>query len=111
LHGLVVAEAYSIPAQFITCGEVEEEDLFKFKDYFHSTGRDLNYENFSDQTNLSFLTDQALKQCKADIDLHRLLHAFPFGLKNDLRPTLAWSSLHQWNEPPASFRPPLLREP
>ncbi|MEH6307511.1 polysaccharide pyruvyl transferase family protein [Olivibacter sp. CPCC 100613] len=37
LHGVIIAEAYGVPA--ILLDEVEKDNLFKYKDYFMSTGR------------------------------------------------------------------------
>lgn len=40
LHGIILAETYGIPAIFLN--DTESNDLFKYKDYYYSTGR----ENF-----------------------------------------------------------------
>lgn len=37
LHGIIIAEAYGIPA--ILLNELEFNDLFKYNDYYYSTGR------------------------------------------------------------------------
>lgn len=37
LHGIILAEAYGVPA--ILLGETEHEDLFKYDDYYQSTNR------------------------------------------------------------------------
>jgi pyruvyltransferase len=37
LHGIIIAEAYGIPA--ILLGHTEKNDLFKYEDYYLSTGR------------------------------------------------------------------------
>lgn len=37
LHGIIIAEAYGIPA--ILLGHTEKNDLFKYQDYYLSTGR------------------------------------------------------------------------
>lgn len=38
LHGLVIAEAFGIPARYVRL--TQEEGLFKYQDYFYGTGRD-----------------------------------------------------------------------
>lgn len=37
LHGIILAEAYGVPA--IMLNDTESDDLFKYKDYYYSTGR------------------------------------------------------------------------
>lgn len=37
LHGIIIAEAYGIPA--VLLNDTEHQDLFKYKDYYYSTGR------------------------------------------------------------------------
>ena len=37
LHGIIIAETYGIPAVFLN--DAESEDLFKYEDYYTSTGR------------------------------------------------------------------------
>lgn len=37
LHGIIIAETYGVPAVFLN--DAESDDLFKYKDYYASTGR------------------------------------------------------------------------
>lgn len=37
LHGIIIAEAYGIPA--VLLNDTEHHDIFKFRDYYYSTGR------------------------------------------------------------------------
>lgn len=37
LHGLILAEAYGVPCVMLK--NTESSDLFKYKDYYYSTGR------------------------------------------------------------------------
>lgn len=37
LHGIIIAETYGVPAVFLN--DAESEDLFKYEDYYASTGR------------------------------------------------------------------------
>lgn len=38
LHGIIIAEAYGVPA-LLLCEDIEKEDLFKYYDYYYSTKR------------------------------------------------------------------------
>lgn len=76
LHGVIIAEAYGIPA--ILLNDTEHEDQFKYKDYYYGTNR---YE-FPIATNL----EEALKITPPSIpdfsDMRdKLLNAFPFSKK------------------------------
>jgi pyruvyltransferase len=73
LHGLIVAEAYGIPARYIRMSN--EESLFKYNDYMLGTGRG----------EIEFATsiDEAMEMGgmeKMNFDHHKLLSAFPFDL-------------------------------
>jgi pyruvyltransferase len=73
LHGLVVAEAYGIPARYLRLGE--KESLFKYEDYLLGTGR----------SELTFARsiDEALEMGGMPpprFDPSHLLNAFPFDL-------------------------------
>ncbi len=48
LHGIIIAEAYGVPAVFLN--DTENEDIFKYKDYYYSTGRyDFTYSESIEQ--------------------------------------------------------------
>jgi pyruvyltransferase len=73
LHGIVVAEAYGIPARYVRLSETEA--LFKYEDYILGTGR----------THLEFAhsVDEALEMGGMPppiFDADKLLRAFPFDL-------------------------------
>ena len=71
LHGLIVAEAYNIPARYLRC--TENEPLFKYEDYYMGTNR----QNFEYATTI----DEALKmggEPEFECDLETLYNAFPF---------------------------------
>lgn len=38
LHGIIIAESYGVPA-ILLCENLAQEDLFKYYDYYYSTGR------------------------------------------------------------------------
>ncbi|KAA8482793.1 pyruvyl transferase [Arcticibacter tournemirensis] len=73
LHGLIIAEAYGIPARYLRLSETE--NLFKYNDYMMGTGRD----EIEPATSLA----EALKMggMKAPLfDSQKLLNAFPTDL-------------------------------
>jgi pyruvyltransferase len=73
LHGIIVAEAFGIPARMLL--ETNNVQLFKYKDYYQGTGR----PNFKYATSIS----EALKmggEPPAKVDLGDLLSSFPFDL-------------------------------
>lgn len=75
LHGLVVAEAFGIPARYVRLSE--EENLFKYKDYFYGSGRE-NME-FEYATSI----EQGLEMGGMPpirFDSSKLLSAFPWHL-------------------------------
>lgn len=71
LHGLVIAEAYGIPARMLRV--TENEPLFKYQDYYEGTGRD----QFQYATSIQ----EALLMGGEDpfiCDLEKLYNSFPF---------------------------------
>lgn len=71
LHGIVVAEAFGIPARLIRI--TNEEHLFKYRDYYLGTGR----KHFRVARSLK----EALKmggESKPVVDLNLLLESFPY---------------------------------
>ncbi len=71
LHGIVVAEAYGIPARMLRV--TEDEPLFKYQDYYYGTNRyDFQYATS---------VEEALQmggEKPFECDLERLYKAFPF---------------------------------
>jgi pyruvyltransferase len=73
LHGIIIAEAYGIPARQLRISETEAP--FKYQDYYEGTGR----------TNVQFATSipEALEMGGAEpakCDLGKLVNAFPLEL-------------------------------
>lgn len=83
LHGIIIAEAYGIPARYLRLSE--KEPLFKYQDYYLATGR----ENFEIATSL----DEALEmggELPIEFDPEPLYNAFPFEFwsnRNFKKPT------------------------
>jgi pyruvyltransferase len=72
LHGLIIAEAFGIPAQYVA---TEKEHPFKYMDYFEGTGRP--------HVRIASSVEEGLKadgHPKPDIDLDALMGAFPYDL-------------------------------
>jgi pyruvyltransferase len=111
LHGLIIAEAYGLPALMLIMDKPLHGDLFKFEDYFHSTNRSLSFSQF-ESSKISALADVALKQSKPRFDANKLLDVFPFKINfNLISPTLSWSNMSHINYKhsivPPKFRVPL----
>ena len=73
MHGLVIAEAFGIPARYIRHSDFEH--LFKYEDYVLGTGR----------SELAYATsfDEALEMGgmpPARFDSDRIMAAFPYDL-------------------------------
>ena len=70
LHGVIIAEAYGIPARLLRISE--NESLFKYQDYYLGTGR----PHFQ----IAYSIEQALEmggESPFHCDLNKLLDAFP----------------------------------
>jgi pyruvyltransferase len=77
LHGLIIAEAYGLPALLVVDKNPLHGSLFKFEDYFHGTGRDPLFRQIASQK-LGELTDLAYQAKRPIFDHANLLRAFPF---------------------------------
>lgn len=71
LHGLIIAEAFGIPARFLRVSKAEP--LFKYHDYYLGTGRSTFQPAFSVAEALDLGGEPPI-----NIDLDRLYNAFPF---------------------------------
>lgn len=79
LHGLILAEAYGIPALYVRL--TETENLFKYKDYYLGTGRkevDFRFANSIEEG----LNTEAMKPVV--FNKQKLLSAFPLHLWNSV---------------------------
>lgn len=73
LHGLIIAEAYGIPARYVRLSETE--NLFKYNDYLMGTGRG--------EIEFATSVEQALKMggmAPPQFNAQKLLNAFPLDL-------------------------------
>jgi pyruvyltransferase len=74
LHGIIVAEAFGIPARLLRV-ITRKEPLFKYRDYYFGTGR-MKYD-------IAFSIPEALEmggEPPIQCDLEKLYNAFPFEL-------------------------------
>jgi pyruvyltransferase len=82
LHGVIVAAAYGVPAAWIEVSDRVEGGGFKFRDFFASLGiRDARPSRIHEGTPAARLVDAATV-IPVDIDLDRLLAAFPLPRAN-----------------------------
>lgn len=73
LHGIIVAEAYGIPARYVRL--TEQESLFKYVDYYAGTGR----PNFSYAHSIAEGLAMGGER-PPSFNAHELLRAFPYDL-------------------------------
>jgi pyruvyltransferase len=76
LHGLILAEAFGIPARYVRLTEVE--DTFKYHDYYEGTGRSLSAVPSSVQAALEMGGEKPLR-----FDTEKLLNSFPYDIWKD----------------------------
>jgi len=74
LHGIILAESYGIPAIFLNVGI--DDQLFKFKDWYMSTGRKMEFAN-SIQDALIFEPNEIPDLTKIRKEL---MNSFPYDL-------------------------------
>jgi pyruvyltransferase len=73
LHGLIIAEAFGIPARYVRL--TEHEGLFKYHDYYEGTGRILG--------EFARSIDQGLEMGGKELpefDPSKLIDAFPYDI-------------------------------
>ena len=75
LHGLVLAEAYGIPACFM---ETPVQVRLKYEDYYAATGRDVISYDYDGYLDPEAAARVALKSEPPALDLTHLLLAFPY---------------------------------
>jgi len=81
LHGLIVADAYSVPSLWVKFSDKVTGGGFKFLDYFSSVKRnDKNPVIINEYTTIDTLYNSFLNY-KIQIDLDRLLTESPFEIK------------------------------
>lgn len=78
LHGVILADAYGIPALPMVHGSWLHGTPFKFEDYFLSTGRSANFISSEDAHSRSLIADKLEELGAPRIDLRPLLRAFPY---------------------------------
>lgn len=107
LHGIIVAEAYGIPALMLTLQKPDADDLFKYEDYYHSTNRELMFV-IADVSRIAAQCDLALKMAIPQYDREGLLAAFP--LARTQGKIFSWSSI-KTSKIRSSILPPYFQLP
>ncbi len=76
MHGLIIAEAFGIPARFLKVSDTEP--LFKYEDYYKGSGRQSFKPAFSIEEALLLGGEPPIR-----VDLDKLYRSFPFEFFND----------------------------
>lgn len=76
LHGIIIAEAYGIPARYLRLSD--KEPMFKYQDYYYATGR----ENFVIATSFQEALEMG-GELPLEFDPEPLYDAFPFEFWSD----------------------------
>lgn len=84
LHGVIVAQAYGIPAQWITVknSPIHSEQNFKFEDYFLGASQEIQRPicielNANDLNDLKSVTPAKINEKQLTETASRLLESFP----------------------------------
>lgn len=78
LHGIIVADAYGIPSQWIELSDKVVGKGFKFRDYFSSVGRKNDKPSILDNgSDIDFILN-SFEEYKIHINLNKLLGVCPF---------------------------------
>lgn len=80
LHGLIIAEAYGIPSQWVKFGMYVDGWEFKYYDFYESIGK-MNEAplNITEATTYEMLMDKRKDWRKGNIDLDKLMDACPLS--------------------------------
>ena len=79
LHGLIIAEAYGIPAVWAKFGSYIDGWDFKYFDFYASIGKDnMKALIITDETEIDDLLNQVTNWKKGNIDLRKLIYSCPF---------------------------------
>lgn len=94
LHGLVVAEAYGIPARLLVYRRPVRGNLHKYEDYFLSTGREIEYDTAGTIADVIRLCAAQNASKTPSFELEPLLKAFPCGPVKEPgdSPSARWST-------------------
>lgn len=79
LHGLILADAYNLPNKWIGFFEMNEIKRFKYRDYYQSVGKEIEYPFVLDEsTTKNMLLEEAKEWKPNNLDLEPLNSCCPF---------------------------------
>ena len=78
LHGVILADAYGVPAVPMKHGEFLHGSSFKFDDYYRSTAREASFIDSSQALNMAEVESRLAELKGFDINLRPLIDAFPY---------------------------------
>lgn len=79
LHGLIIADAYSVPNRWISFSNMNDVERFKYIDYYQSVCKSIEYPFvMSELLDIDQLAAECNNWSPNDIALDSLLHACPF---------------------------------
>lgn len=80
LHGLIIAEAYNVPSQWIEFDEAEDRDHFKYHDFYFSIGKEQTPLHINTNTTKEDLIAECNKWKAGTMDLKSLIASCPFPI-------------------------------
>lgn len=85
LHGLIVAEAYGIPAVWVEFVEHNVEWKFKYLDFYESIGKcDMESIKLYNGFDIGKLMKKKEQWIKGKLEFKEMLNYFPFEIRNEL---------------------------
>lgn len=81
LHGVIISEAYRVPAVTMIHGDFAHNSSFKYLDYYESTNREPEFiysKDVINGINIDYVENLTEKIGKPNLDLMPLLKAFPY---------------------------------
>lgn len=81
LHGLIIAEAYKVPCQWIEFGDSKGRDHFKYYDFYQSIGKEATPLHIDKNTTKEDLIAECVQWKECFINLNSLIASCPFPIK------------------------------
>jgi hypothetical protein len=94
LHGLIFADSFGVPNNWMPLSGNVAGGSYKFEDYYQSTGRNLVRKNAATILGNGDLIDQAIQEYQAITNLKQmqrdLIRAFPYKIDFRIKPAIAF---------------------